>query len=254
MNSFLLYSGPAARPYRGDVTVVVFLSESNPKTGPCIAVAILPGDGRDAAQARARGEDLSACGSCTLRSLASGGKGGCYVSGPALMGYAGSASAAWRRADPFAMPEAPAGLPMRLGAYGDPAAVPSEVLARLESWHDGMAWGYTHGWRHSAAQHLRASCMASCETNADTIEARAKGWRVYQIVSAAPGAVEASGLAECESAQGVACSDCGACAGDAARADAGRAIVVHGPSVKKASAVLAARASAPVRALSLAAV
>lgn len=236
MQSFILYHGPAAKPYKGVITVVVFMSESNPKTGPCIAVAILPGDGKRAMSDRKAGLDVSVCGVCPFRSLASGGKGGCYVSAFALMGYAGSAAAAWKRADPYAFPESTI-LPMRLGAYGDPAAIPVDAFNRLMDWHGGSCWGYTHGWRHSAAQHLKGTCMASVETPEHQTQAVAKGWRVYRIVASLQ-AIKATGLTECESAKGVECIACGACSGDKARQDHGRAIVIHGASRKRASASL----------------
>lgn len=240
MKSFILYHGPAAKPYRGTVTAVVFQSNDNPKTGKCIALAILPGDGVDAMSARSEGRDIACCGSCTLRSIASGGNGGCYVSPLALMGYAGSAESAWKQSDPYAMPDDVPLLPLRLGAYGDPAAIPADAFRRLISWHDGLAgsvWGYTHGWRHSNAQHLRMACMASVETPEQQAQAVAKGWRVYRII---PGldALQGSGLSLCESDTGTACVDCGACSGSSARNDNGRAIVVHGASRKRATASL----------------
>jgi len=237
MQSFILYHGPAMLPYKGIITVVVFLSDSNPKTGTCIAVAILPGDGKRAMSDRKRGLDISVCGVCPFRSIASGGKGGCYVSAFALMGYAGSASAAWKRADPYAMPESTI-IPMRLGAYGDPAAIPVESFQRLMDWHGGSCWGYTHGWRHSAAQHLRTTCMASVETGEHQAHAMNKGWRVYRIVASLQD-IKATGLTLCESAKGIECIACGACSGTDARHDKGRAIVVHGASHKRAASSLA---------------
>lgn len=235
MRSFIIYHGPAMLPYKGTVTAVAFESCDNPKTGHCIAVAILPGKGVDAMAARGKGRDLACCGGCVFRSIASGGNGGCYVSPLALMGYAGAASSAWTAADPYAMPACPS-LPMRLGAYGDPAAIPLDAFHRLMAWHTGMAWGYTHGWKHPNAQHLRTVCMASVETPQGQADAQAKGWRVYRIIPTA-GDRKATGLPLCESAKGVACVDCGQCSG-LSGSKGGRAIVVHGVSIKRATSNL----------------
>lgn len=246
MQSRILYHGPAAKPYRGTISVVLFRSSSNPKTGDCLAIAILPGEGVDAVRDRSLGLDRPACGTCPLRSIMSGGKGGCYVSSVALMGYAGAARSAWDR--PVGIPadlsntwpsRGGSPLPLRLGAYGDPAAIPPDVVGELIGAGDAAGawtWGYTHGWRHSGAQHLRDVCMASVESEAGHRQAVTLGWRVYRIVTGSD-AIGATGLVECESAIGTACTDCGQCRGSNGEGE-GRAIVVHGPSVRRATEVL----------------
>ena len=243
MQSTILYHGPAAAPYRGTVTAVLFRSLDNPKTGPTLAIAILPGTGMTAVSDRTQGEDGACCGACPFRSVAGGGNGGCYVSSVALMGYTAAARSAWQ-ADAHGFPSAwpmrhGRPLPLRLGAYGDPAALPAHVIRSVRA-HAGASgahvWGYTHGW--AKRPDLADMCMASVESSAGQARAVAKGWRVYRIVRDAS-ELATTGLQECESSTGLACVDCRKCAGTGAAADNGRAIIVHGPSAKRAASVIA---------------
>jgi hypothetical protein len=71
-----------------------------------------------------------------------------------------------------------AGRGIRLGAYGDPAAVPARIweaaTARAAFWT-----GYTHQWRICDPIFARW-CMASCETKVEREEARALGYRTFR--------------------------------------------------------------------------
>jgi hypothetical protein len=98
-------------------------------------------------------------------------------------------------------------------------------------------FGYTHAWRKKEASWLKPFCMASTEDSAGHEKALAAGWRTYRIVEDRA-AGEASELTQCESAAGISCADCGKCTGTTGHSDAGRYIVVHGPSVKKGTALL----------------
>ena len=67
-----------------------------------------------------------------------------------------------------------AGMFVRVGAYGDPAAVPIDVWRAMLA--DARGWtAYTHRWKAGAS--LQGLAMASCETDADTREAEALGYR-----------------------------------------------------------------------------
>ena len=69
---------------------------------------------------------------------------------------------------------------MRLGTYGDPAAVPARIwlsLLRDSSGHTG----YTHQWRDPNAAHLRSLCMASADSPADAVLAQSMGWRTFRV-------------------------------------------------------------------------
>ena len=91
-------------------------------------------------------------------------------------------------------------LPVRIGSYGDPAAVPTRVWAELLR-HVTHWTGYTHMWRPKwcgdCAEgrtvsdcrncwkpdlELRRYCMASVDTPEEREEAQALGWRTFFVV------------------------------------------------------------------------
>jgi len=71
-------------------------------------------------------------------------------------------------------------LSVRVGSYGDPAAVPTRVWEELI--HHADRWtGYTHIWR-TADPDLRRICMASVDTLEERREAQDAGWRTFFVV------------------------------------------------------------------------
>jgi len=68
----------------------------------------------------------------------------------------------------------------RAGAYGDPANVPFEIWDALYQNGAVDGTGYTHQWR-TCDQRLRVYLMASVDSTAEAIEARAMGWRTYGV-------------------------------------------------------------------------
>lgn len=82
-----------------------------------------------------------------------------------------------------------AGLDIRLGAYGDPAACPPEVSAAFVSRAKSRT-GYTHLWKsaYAAARRnawrMRNIVMASCDSAADLHAARDGGFRGFLVTSA----------------------------------------------------------------------
>jgi len=69
------------------------------------------------------------------------------------------------------------GKPVRLGSWGDPAAMSTEVLETVTA---GLHTGYTHQWRKRSD--LSEICMASVETPAQREEATALGWRTFRPI------------------------------------------------------------------------
>jgi hypothetical protein len=107
---------------------------------------------------------------------------------------------------------------IRLGTYGDPAAVPQSAIETILS--VGTGWtGYTHQWRDERFQWLRAYCMASADNADDAEQARAMGWRYFRVIpkdqinranpsqylallpreSGCPGGIEQNGRMTCSS-------------------------------------------------------
>lgn len=68
---------------------------------------------------------------------------------------------------------------VRLGSYGDPAAVPRDVLLSIVK-NASTHTGYTHQWREGFA--INDICMASVENEADEKLANSYGFRAFRTV------------------------------------------------------------------------
>lgn len=250
-NSAVFYRGPSE--LTGDPIMAVItglqLRSTNPKTGPMLQTWILRSD-MTPSRAVESGGDEAICGTCPLRgsleartmhmkhtkqapSLKFGRA--CYV--PYWMGptnvFKGVARGAAAELTPSDLASRVAGRFVRVGSYGDPAAVPFEVwdraLAAIAGWT-----GYTHSWR-VCDQRLRDLIMASVETPAGALEAQQLGWRTFR---ARHGSIEnpQHGLAEneviCpasnEADHRLTCQQCGLCRGRASTSMKSVAILAHG--------------------------
>jgi hypothetical protein len=118
------------------------------------------------------------------------------------------------------------GRAVRLGAYGDPAAVPFDAWAQLL---DGVErWtGYTHQARHPRFDaRLFRYCMASADTPKQARALTDRGARTFRVKT--PEAPMLRGELECKSdTEGAKCIDCGLCDGATSKAPS-IVINVHG--------------------------
>ena len=171
IRGFVLWRGESAID-GAPIAVIATLRSKNTKTGRMVQTFIMRTD-VDPMTAVRIGRDLSICGMCLYRPALDGG---CYVTvGRAPLQVF---RALKRRRYPRA-PERLLGTldrPVRLGTYGDPAAVPFEVWERLLA---GVTrWtGYTHQWR-TCDTRFRSILMASADTPEDKIEAMRKRFEV----------------------------------------------------------------------------
>ena len=124
-----------------------------------------------------------------------------------------------------------AGLMVRLGTYGDPAALPFNVwdtmLARVKA-----KAGYTHQW--ARFPEFAKYCMASCETEQGYSAAKALGYRVFRVRLASEPLLKTEVMcpASKEAGNKTFCDACKACGGTSAKARADIAINVHGVAGK----------------------
>ena len=229
----VLYHGPSEIDGEPIVSIATLHSE-NRKTGPMVQVWFLRADVNPVVAIHT-GADRSVCGSCPLRGhlkqeLFSGHHLGigehprttcrgraCYVQ---VDRASKSIWFAWRRGNyPYISPANASyvtGRYVRLGAYGDPAAVPLESLLPILNQAAGHT-GYTHQWR--VAKHLRPWVNASTHTEDESREAISLGWRVFQTADKLP-----AGLKWCP-ADRMQCHACRACRGSSGR---NMAIKPHG--------------------------
>ena len=229
-NSAILYEGPSAIDGKPIVAIATY-SGRNRKTGAMVQTYILRAD-INPLDASKTGEDFSICGDCPLRGeptndparkIAKGRR--CYVN------LAQGVLIVWRayKRGVYAPTDDIAALGadrmVRLGTYGDPAAVPVEVWHALTGRAKGWT-GYTHQWRTTPA--LRGLCMASVDNEAQGVIARAMGWRTFRVAARGETAppvrlVEINCPASKESGARVQCESCGLCKG---AASAGKSIMI----------------------------
>jgi hypothetical protein len=172
MAGYIIYEGPSELD--GKPIVVIFVEESkNKKTGNIAQTYILRSD-IPPIEAAKTGEDRSICGDCMHRPV---NNNSCYVTlhhGPRAV-YAAYRRGSYNQKRPS---DAGAGYIVRLGAYGDPAAVPPRIWSQLLI----SSAGYT-GYSHQAHQddRLQGLCQASADTEEQAKELQAKGWKTFRV-------------------------------------------------------------------------
>lgn len=219
---FIVYSGPSMIDGKPIVAIATgFNGNENAKTGDMIQIWIVRADMRPT-EAYKTGEDQSVCGDCKHRKW-----GTCYVN--VFQGPYSVHNAFLNNKYPV-LPSAQvfAGRKVRLGAYGDPAAVPFYVLKRICDASNGHT-GYTHQW-HKCDARYRSLIMASCDTPEEFKNARRKGWRTFRIrLEGEPLlAKEFVCPASNEAGKRMTCARCMACDGGKFAGKGTPVIVAHG--------------------------
>lgn len=209
-NTYAIYRGPSMIDGKPIIVLASgFRKTANGKTGQMVGTWIIREDVNPFA-AKKDGQSKSVCGGCPLQD------NGCYVR---VEQAPLSLWRAWHRGvvpvlAPDALTDAFAGRPVRLGSYGDPAAVPmavwDAVLAKATT-HTG----YTHQWRGKRFADFKRWCMASCDTEVDLEDAKAAGWATYRVrpkgTALLPGEVQCP--ASAEAGHVADCAACGRCGG-----------------------------------------
>jgi hypothetical protein len=241
-NGFILYQGPSELDGAPIVCIATGFAKpsANTKTGAEIQTWILRADLNPYA-ATQNGADASICGACKHRGTIADGRNvarTCYVritmGGPAAVWRAYRAGS-YREASWSTIVDQVRGRMLRLGSYGDPAAVPAVIwqdLAAVAAAHTG----YTHQWR--VRSDLRALCMASVDSVAEYLEAKAAGWRTFRVRALAHKtlASEVTCPASAEAGHKTTCSACKACGGTSSRARADIVIAAHGAAGRRVTA------------------
>lgn len=262
---FVLYEGPSAIDGAPIVAIVNAIDASaNEKTGALVQSFIIRSD-VDPVDATRTGADASVCGQCphrptivaesiaravaggaTLRAARAAAPARCYVNaGRAPLGVHGAyRRGRYVRAAVALIAECVRGRRVRLGTYGDPAAIPVDYWRAIVAVAAGHT-GYSHQWHAIDAAAWAPLVMASVDSAAERDAARALGYRTFRVsVDAADleRGAEVSCPAAKESGARVQCADCLLCGGTAKRARDVR-ILDHAPGWQ-ARRVIAIRAAA----------
>lgn len=185
-------------------------SSENSKTGKMQQLFVLP-FGSSPITASRDLSDESICGHCPYRPSESGA---CYVvvSQAPITIYLTMLRGRELAVGPGLVDQK---VPMRLGAYGDPAMLPFDALERIAQSVD-LTTGYTHQWRWCDPAYAKY-CMASCDLD-EIDEAEALGYRCFVVVPSGTtmdeGLEESGYLVQCKSTKsGKKCEECMLCSG-----------------------------------------
>ena len=224
---YVVYRGPSQIDGAPIVVIVLTGQSTNRKTGAMVQTYILRSDVAPIAAVR-QGADASICGDCKHRGDGTGKGRTCYVN--LGHGPTGVFKAFERGRYPTVFGSGIADLgarrQVRLGTYGDPAAVPESVWRALLK--DAAGWtGYSHQWRSRPS--LRDLVMASVDSPAEHAEAVGAGWRTFRVRTAAQPLKtgEIACPASEEMGKRTTCFTCGLCKGASSPAKT-IAIIAHG--------------------------
>jgi hypothetical protein len=225
--SLVFYEGPSQLD--GSTVVRAYLTghdvpSSNRKTGPMLQTWIMVKD-QHPVEAVKDGTDAAVCGSCVHRGDGFANRS-CYVT------VAQGPSSVWKNVseemDAKDAAYLVANKRIRLGAYGNPSAVPFETWTCLLKHARGWT-GYEHEWR-TCDQRFRRLCMASVESPAEREHAMAMGWRTFRVTTG-PSETNKRREVLCpasdEAGRGTNCYNCLLCSGSDRRGKS-VAVPVHG--------------------------
>ena len=251
LETVVIYEGPSLID---GAPIVVFAQRGsrNTKTGGMLQTFIVRAD-IDPLEASRTGQDRSICGDCVHRGKPSERDSGvaversCYVT---LMHAPLNKFKTWKRGryetitGHDAIKAFGAGQLVRIGSYGDGAAVPSFIWDSL--CEDSKGWtAYTHQDQNDAIKPDPARYM----TSADSLDAAARAWskgertfRVINDVAEVQAGKEILCPASKEAGARTTCATCKLCAGTSIKAKS-VAIVDHGPQkTRNKKAALSMRA------------
>ena len=254
--SAILYSGPSLID-GSPIVAIAIIRSGNSKTGNMIQTHIIRGD-ISPLEASKTGQDYSICGDCKhrgtrtdnpLKKQAEGRS--CYVNlgqGPSQV-FKAYKKGNYKPTTQQERQEIGRGRMIRLGTYGDPAAVPQSIWQDVLHASEGHT-GYTHqhgSKTNPANPDIYKKLMHSADTQQEALEAHAKGYRTFRVIplkqwqdegKASLLKNEISCPASKEAGARVQCKECKLCAGSDTKGK-NIAIVDHGPQRKKAGKVSA---------------
>ena len=242
----IIYEGPSLLDGQQIVVIATGMKakSSNGKTGGMIQTWILLRD-VDPREANKSGGDYAICGDCPHRGKATTAldkvlavERTCYViifQAPLNVWKSFHRGIYGRAVDSEAIADVGEGNEVRLGAYGDPAAVPAYVWKALLSRASGNT-GYSHQSGLDDADFVADIMMVSADNLAMAQAAWAKGYRTFRLVDSLDDITdnEINCPASKEAGQRTTCDKCGLCAGSSIKAKS-IAIVAHGNGAKYAT-------------------
>ena len=232
MKSGVIYKGQSLLDGKPIVAIATY-SDRNTKTGKVLQTYIIRAD-ISPLEASKSGEDFSICGDCKFRGTPTTDpvrkqavKRDCYVNlgqGPTIVFKSymrGVYPMANNRAD---RTDLGFGRVVRIGTYGDPAAVPSWVWDQLLTGCEShLAYSHQSGFRPDIA-------MQSADTEAQAVAHWKNGARTFRVITDIGDLVKGKEIlcpASKEAGRRVQCNACKLCGGTSIKASKSIAIVQH---------------------------
>ena len=223
-NGLILYEGPSLIDGK-PIVAIALASLANRKTGPAVQTYIMRSDIHpvDASKQRL---DISVCGDCFHRGDTHKTRS-CYVTlghGPASV-WRSYINGGYKHANSRDILRF-SGEFIRLGSYGDPAAVPIGVWRNLIKIGGSGHSGYTHNAQYQPE--ITTLCMVSSDSEREALSAQAAGFKTFRVKleidpllpgeKTCPGSIEAGHASNC--------NRCKQCTGSSAKRNF--AVNVHG--------------------------
>lgn len=235
-NGIIVYEGPSMLDGKPIVVIATGLKQgsTNSKTGAMVQTYILRQDIAPI-EAVKTGEDASICGGCVHRGDGTGKGRSCYVTlmhGPRGV-YAAYGRKSYAKVNLTDVALAVKDRMVRLGTYGDPAAVPLDVIKALVKTAEGHT-GYTHQWKKVDREYAKY-CMASADSEAEMHEAHTLGYRTFRVTPNPNENIRGLEIvcpASEEAGKKTTCEQCKACMGTSAKAKVSIQIAAHGSGRK----------------------
>ena len=242
---YILYEGASLLDGK-PIVVIGIPKSSNSKTGGMFQTIIMRSY-IDPITASRLGEDFSVCGECVHRGVPHEGDSGgakkrsCYVMLLMVLSvFKAYKKGNYKRVQPVglqsmhdALADIGYGLVIRLGSYGDPAAVPSYLWESLVSKAKGRT-GYSHQATLEGADYRPDLTMRSADTIQEAEQAWARGERTFRVTANVKDIVQGKEImcpASEEAGRRTTCEQCKLCSGNTINAKS-IAIVVHGTGSK----------------------
>ena len=228
---FVFYRGPSLIDGSPIVGICLIGTSSNVKTGAMVQTYILRSDTHPV-EAVKNGADVSICGNCPHRliqryfidkngKIRFGLKRTCYVNlghGPTAV-FSGLARGIYPSVNPALLSKL-RGRMLRLGTYGDPAAIPQSAWEPLLNACISGHTGYTHQWQNELGNVWIGRLMASVDSATERLKAWKDGWKTFAVLNTSETHTDAQS-ATCPSSKEytdktgkkVQCADCKLCNG-----------------------------------------
>lgn len=245
-NGYIIYNGPSLLDGQPIIAVAMVGKSPNLKTGAMMQTYIIRSD-IDPVSANKQGLDFSVCGDCPHKGQThddpakkTAKNRSCYVT------LAHGPLTAYKQYKAGAYPELSGhdnlvalgkGRKIRLGTFGDPAAVPSYIWQSLLQEAAGHT-AYSHQSGISSAEFVADLYMQSADSAAEAATAWQSGRRTFRVLSDISQLIAGREIlcpASIEAGKRTDCFNCQLCSGSAVKAKS-IAIVAHGNGSKYVAA------------------